>query len=31
VEVLAGLDAGEKVVSAPTPALRDGQPLEVER
>jgi len=30
-EVLAGLDAGEKVVAAPTPALRDGQTLEVER
>jgi len=30
VEVLAGLDAGEKVVALPTPALRDGQILEVQ-
>ena len=29
VEVLAGLDAGEKIVATPTAALRDGQPLEV--
>jgi len=30
VEVLAGLDVGEKVVALPTPALRDGQILEVQ-
>jgi multidrug efflux pump subunit AcrA (membrane-fusion protein) len=29
VEILAGLDAGEKIVAAPTAALRDGQSLEV--
>jgi len=30
VEILAGLDAGEKIVAAPTAALRDGQLLEVQ-
>jgi RND family efflux transporter MFP subunit len=30
VDVLAGLDAGEKIVAAPTAALRDGQPVEVQ-
>jgi len=30
VDVLSGLDAGEKIVSAPTAALRDGQPVEVQ-
>jgi multidrug efflux pump subunit AcrA (membrane-fusion protein) len=30
VDVLSGLDAGEKIVSAPTAVLRDGQPVEVQ-
>ena len=30
VEILAGVDTGEKVVAAPTPALRDGQLLEIQ-
>lgn len=30
VDVLSGLDAGEKIVAAPTAALRDGQPVEVQ-
>lgn len=30
VDVLAGLDAGEKIVSVPMAALRDGQPVEVQ-
>lgn len=30
LDVLAGLDAGEKIVAAPTAALRDGQPVEVQ-
>jgi multidrug efflux pump subunit AcrA (membrane-fusion protein) len=30
VDVLSGLDAGEKIVTAPTAALRDGQPVEVQ-
>jgi len=30
VEILAGLDAGEKIVAVPTAALRDGQALEVQ-
>ncbi|MBK9990158.1 MAG: efflux RND transporter periplasmic adaptor subunit [Verrucomicrobia bacterium] len=30
VAVLSGLDAGEKLVAAPTAALRDGQPVEVQ-
>lgn len=29
IEILSGLDAGESVVVAPPPALREGQPLEV--
>ncbi len=29
VEILAGLDAGEKIVAMPTAALRDGQQVEV--
>jgi hypothetical protein len=30
VDVLSGLDAGEKIVAAPTAALRDGQRVEVQ-
>jgi len=30
VDVLSGLDAGERIVSVPTAALRDGQPVEVQ-
>jgi hypothetical protein len=30
VEVLAGLDAGDRVVLAPVATLREGQPLEVQ-
>ena len=30
VDVLSGLDAGEKIVSVPMAALRDGQPVEVQ-
>jgi len=30
VDVLSGLDVDEKIVSAPTAALRDGQPVEVQ-
>ncbi len=30
LDVLAGLDAGEMIVAAPTAALRDGQPVEVQ-
>jgi RND family efflux transporter MFP subunit len=29
LEILAGLDAGERIVAAPAPTLRDGQPLEI--
>lgn len=28
--ILSGLDAGEKIVAAPTAALRDGQPVEIQ-
>jgi hypothetical protein len=30
IEVLAGLDAGERVILSPTATLREGQPLEVQ-
>jgi RND family efflux transporter MFP subunit len=30
VEVLSGLDAGERIIAAPTAALRDGQAVEVQ-
>ena len=30
VEILAGLEAGERVVLAPPATLREGQPLEVQ-
>jgi len=29
IEVLSGLDAGDRVVLAPAATLREGQPLEV--
>ena len=30
IEVLAGLDAGDRVILSPTATLREGQPLEVQ-
>ena len=30
VQIAAGLDAGETVIAAPSPALRDGQPVEIQ-
>ncbi len=29
VEILSGLEDGERIVNAPSPSLRDGQPLEI--